>query len=127
VGGIRECLRYPGSAEFHPLMYLEGLAAAVERHGGKIYEGTKAWRAGGAGAWFPKGLLVLKFQGRVAGLLRGQQAQGSPPPWPGLPQRWNTPSLALTSWPATARMSEKSTGGRYKTPATLPLPCQLHC
>jgi hypothetical protein len=46
VGGVTECLRFPGSAEFHPLMYLEGLAAAVERHGGKIYEGTKAWKTG---------------------------------------------------------------------------------
>jgi glycine/D-amino acid oxidase-like deaminating enzyme len=46
VGGITECLEFQGSAEFHPLMYLEGLAAAVEKHGGKIYEGTKAWKAG---------------------------------------------------------------------------------
>ncbi|KAL4858845.1 putative Rieske 2Fe-2S iron-sulfur protein YhfW [Chlorella vulgaris] len=45
VGGITECLEFQGSAEFHPLMYLEGLAAAVEKHGGKIYEGTKAWKA----------------------------------------------------------------------------------
>ena len=46
VGGIRQCLRFAANADFHPLMYLEGLAAAVERHGGKIYEGTKAWKAG---------------------------------------------------------------------------------
>lgn len=45
VGGIRECLAFKNSAEFHPLMYLEGLAEAVQRHGGKIYEGTKAWKA----------------------------------------------------------------------------------
>ncbi|PRW44524.1 oxidoreductase [Chlorella sorokiniana] len=43
VGSIKECLRFPNNGEFHPLMYLEGLAAAVERRGGKIYEGTKAW------------------------------------------------------------------------------------
>ncbi|PSC69844.1 oxidoreductase [Micractinium conductrix] len=43
VGGIQKCLRFPNNAEFHPLMYLEGLAKAVERRGGKIYEGTKAW------------------------------------------------------------------------------------
>lgn len=91
MGGVKECLRFEGNAEFHPLMvgarraahcglrlqpggagglsrcppapcpcptrppcltstppqYLEGLAAAVERHGGKIYEGTKAWNMGG--------------------------------------------------------------------------------
>lgn len=29
-----------------PCRYLEGLAEAVQRHGGKIYEGTKAWKAG---------------------------------------------------------------------------------
>lgn len=98
VGGVKECLKFRGSADFHPLMYLEasalncllagtgaqrqctpsyptalpgnpcnrrhaavlparpgclpslrarqGLAAAVVRHGGKIYEGTKAWTVG---------------------------------------------------------------------------------
>ncbi|KAL4423050.1 hypothetical protein ABPG77_002084 [Micractinium sp. CCAP 211/92] len=46
VGGIRECLVFKDNAEFHPLMYLEGLAEAVVRHGGKIYEGTKSWKAG---------------------------------------------------------------------------------
>jgi len=33
--------------EFHPLMYLEGLAEAVVKHGGKIYEGTKYVHTGG--------------------------------------------------------------------------------
>ena len=33
------------------LSCLQGLAAAVERHGGKIYEGTKAWSVGEAWMW----------------------------------------------------------------------------
>ncbi len=43
VGGIKECLVFPNNGEFHPLKYLEGLAEAVIRHGGRIYEGTKAY------------------------------------------------------------------------------------
>ena len=73
MGGVKECLRFPGSAEFHPLMYLEGLAAAVERHGGKIYEGTKAWKTGKCccccaaalvGWW--GGWLLIGLEGRQA-------------------------------------------------------------
>ncbi len=30
------CLRFPHQAQFHPLRYLGGLAAAIERHGGRI-------------------------------------------------------------------------------------------
>jgi glycine/D-amino acid oxidase-like deaminating enzyme/nitrite reductase/ring-hydroxylating ferredoxin subunit len=34
------CLLFPGQAQFHPLAYLGGLAAAVERMGGTIHCGT---------------------------------------------------------------------------------------
>jgi glycine/D-amino acid oxidase-like deaminating enzyme/nitrite reductase/ring-hydroxylating ferredoxin subunit len=36
------CLRFPRQARFHPLKYLEGLARAVQRDGGRIYTGTHA-------------------------------------------------------------------------------------
>ena len=36
------CLRFPNQAQFHPLKYLAGLAAAIERAGGRIYTGTHA-------------------------------------------------------------------------------------
>jgi glycine/D-amino acid oxidase-like deaminating enzyme/nitrite reductase/ring-hydroxylating ferredoxin subunit len=35
------CLRYPEQAQFHPLMYLSGLAAALEKLGGRIHTGTR--------------------------------------------------------------------------------------
>jgi len=45
------CLRFPNQAEFHPLKYLAGLAAAIERGGGRIFTGTHATQiAGGADA-----------------------------------------------------------------------------
>ena len=36
------CLRFPNQAQFHPLKYLAGLAAAIERDGGRIFTGTHA-------------------------------------------------------------------------------------
>jgi glycine/D-amino acid oxidase-like deaminating enzyme/nitrite reductase/ring-hydroxylating ferredoxin subunit len=36
------CLRFPSQAQLHPLKYLAGLAAAIERAGGRIYSGTHA-------------------------------------------------------------------------------------
>jgi glycine/D-amino acid oxidase-like deaminating enzyme/nitrite reductase/ring-hydroxylating ferredoxin subunit len=36
------CLRFPNQAQFHPLLYLAGLAKAVERRGGLIFTGTHA-------------------------------------------------------------------------------------
>lgn len=35
-------LRFPRQAEFHPLRYLEGLLAGIERHGGQVFGGTRA-------------------------------------------------------------------------------------
>lgn len=40
MGGIKEALKFPGCADFHPLDYVKGLAKAVEKHGGRIYEST---------------------------------------------------------------------------------------
>jgi glycine/D-amino acid oxidase-like deaminating enzyme/nitrite reductase/ring-hydroxylating ferredoxin subunit len=36
------CLRFPRQGQFHPLKYLGGLAAAVQRNGGRIFTGTHA-------------------------------------------------------------------------------------
>lgn len=35
-------IRFPNQAQFHPLHYLRGLAAAIERGGGRIFTGRKA-------------------------------------------------------------------------------------
>jgi glycine/D-amino acid oxidase-like deaminating enzyme/nitrite reductase/ring-hydroxylating ferredoxin subunit len=36
------CLRFPRQAQFHPLMYLSAVATALERAGGRIFNGTHA-------------------------------------------------------------------------------------
>lgn len=41
------CLHFVDQAQFHPLKYLRGLAAAFERRGGRIFSGTKALSAEG--------------------------------------------------------------------------------
>ncbi|HUQ32380.1 MAG TPA: FAD-dependent oxidoreductase [Pyrinomonadaceae bacterium] len=38
----RKALRFPRQAQFHPLLYLAGLARAIRRDGGKIHTGTHA-------------------------------------------------------------------------------------
>ncbi len=38
---IGPAIRFKNQAQFHPLLYLRGLAAAIERYGGKIYTGTR--------------------------------------------------------------------------------------
>ena len=40
------CLRFPRQAQFHPLKYLNGLAQAVQRTGGRIFTGTRAVNVG---------------------------------------------------------------------------------
>lgn len=40
------CLRFPSQAQFHPLKYLAGLAAAVRCQGGQIFTGTHVSRVG---------------------------------------------------------------------------------
>jgi len=41
--GLRDlrCMRYARQATFHPLRYLRGLAAAIEKKGGKLYANTR--------------------------------------------------------------------------------------
>ena len=41
------CLRFPNQAQFHPLKYTAALARAIEREGGRIFEGTHADRIDG--------------------------------------------------------------------------------
>ena len=41
------CLRFPNQAQFHPLMYLAGLARALERRGGRIHTASHAERIAG--------------------------------------------------------------------------------
>jgi glycine/D-amino acid oxidase-like deaminating enzyme/nitrite reductase/ring-hydroxylating ferredoxin subunit len=36
------CLRFPRQAQFHPMKYLEALAQAIERRGGRIFNNTHA-------------------------------------------------------------------------------------
>ena len=36
------CLHYPRQAQFHPLRYLAGVAAAVDRNGGRLFTGSHA-------------------------------------------------------------------------------------
>ncbi|MEJ7807713.1 MAG: FAD-dependent oxidoreductase [Telluria sp.] len=43
------CLRFAGQAQFHPLKYLDGLARAIERMGGRIYDRTRALALRGEG------------------------------------------------------------------------------
>lgn len=45
------CLRFPRQGQFHPLKYLQGLAAAIERLGGQIFTGVHVDKVqGGANA-----------------------------------------------------------------------------
>ena len=41
VGGIKEALLFPDCADLQPLAYVQGLAKAVEKAGGRIYENTR--------------------------------------------------------------------------------------
>jgi glycine/D-amino acid oxidase-like deaminating enzyme/nitrite reductase/ring-hydroxylating ferredoxin subunit len=46
------CLRFPDQAQFHPLRYINGLAKAIQKKGGRLYSHTKAVSVqGGARAW----------------------------------------------------------------------------
>src|SRR4051812_37095265 len=48
------CLRYQNQAQFHPLKYLNGLAAALQRRGSQIFSNTQAVEATGGGEAFVK-------------------------------------------------------------------------
>jgi glycine/D-amino acid oxidase-like deaminating enzyme/nitrite reductase/ring-hydroxylating ferredoxin subunit len=41
------CLRFPSQAQFHPLQFLAGLAAALARNGGRLYSGTHVCKVEG--------------------------------------------------------------------------------
>jgi glycine/D-amino acid oxidase-like deaminating enzyme/nitrite reductase/ring-hydroxylating ferredoxin subunit len=50
--GEGPALRYAGQVRFHPLRYLDGLAGAVERHGGRIFTGARVSELnGGESPW----------------------------------------------------------------------------
>ena len=40
LGDLR-CLRYANQGAFHPLRYLRGLAATIEKRGGKLFANTR--------------------------------------------------------------------------------------
>lgn len=44
------CLRFPDQGQFHPLKYVNALAAAVQRRGGRIFTETQAAQAAGGDA-----------------------------------------------------------------------------
>ncbi|MEW6268580.1 MAG: FAD-binding oxidoreductase, partial [Thermodesulfobacteriota bacterium] len=44
------CLRFPGQGRFEPIRYLDGLAAAFERRGGRLFTGTHATTVTGGAA-----------------------------------------------------------------------------
>ncbi len=41
MGGIKEALLFPDCADLQPLAYVQGLAKAVEKLGGRIFENTR--------------------------------------------------------------------------------------
>lgn len=63
VGGIRKCIKYPNCGEFHPLEYINGMAEAIERMGGKIYENTRAFKATVSLCQLHKKKLICWFKG----------------------------------------------------------------
>ncbi|MGZ3862249.1 MAG: FAD-dependent oxidoreductase [Bacteroidia bacterium] len=50
-----KCLRFAGQAQFHPLKYLNGLAKAIEKKGGRIFEQTHATEIDSSGITTAKG------------------------------------------------------------------------
>jgi glycine/D-amino acid oxidase-like deaminating enzyme/nitrite reductase/ring-hydroxylating ferredoxin subunit len=49
-GLTKRCLNYPGQAQFHPLLYLQGLTNAILRMGGQIYIRSRAEKISSEGA-----------------------------------------------------------------------------
>lgn len=56
-----KALRFPNQAQFHPLLYLKGLARAIRRDGGRIHTGTHAAKIEGG----EKSARVETTDGRV--------------------------------------------------------------
>ncbi|GJP37973.1 hypothetical protein CLOM_g22417 [Closterium sp. NIES-68] len=63
-GSMGRALCFPSSAEFHPLMYLNGLADAFVRLGGRIFEQTIAFREHGSVTGSGAGSVVSTKDGR---------------------------------------------------------------
>ncbi len=40
AGGVHEALMFPGCVNIHPLSYVNGLADAVVKHGGHVFENS---------------------------------------------------------------------------------------
>lgn len=56
--GLGKSLCFPGQAQFHPLKYLKGLCAAIEKRGGKIFTDTHADKIDNHGITTSKGYHV---------------------------------------------------------------------
>jgi glycine/D-amino acid oxidase-like deaminating enzyme/nitrite reductase/ring-hydroxylating ferredoxin subunit len=52
VTGVKlgACLHFPRQGQFHPMKYLNGLAAAIQRRGGRIHTGTRVTDVTGGGS-----------------------------------------------------------------------------
>ncbi|KAK9805134.1 hypothetical protein WJX72_001432 [[Myrmecia] bisecta] len=48
VGGIRSAVKFAGSADFQPMQYVNGLAEAVTKMGGRIYENSRVMKTSGS-------------------------------------------------------------------------------
>eukprot|EP00884_Botryococcus_braunii_P018802 jgi/Botrbrau1/5605/Bobra.97_2s0028.1 len=65
AGGIHHCLRYPQNGEFHPLKYIQGLADAITRRGGRICEMSRVTRVGEDEVETSDGIKVAAAKGIV--------------------------------------------------------------
>ncbi|CAI7737666.1 unnamed protein product [Closterium sp. NIES-54] len=64
LGSVHKAICFPSTVEFHPLMYLNGLADAFVRHGGRIFEQTVAFREEGSVTGAGAGAVVANKDGR---------------------------------------------------------------
>ncbi|CAI5986733.1 unnamed protein product [Closterium sp. NIES-65] len=64
LGSVHKAICFPSTAEFHPLMYLSGVADAFVRHGGCIFEQTVAFREEGSVTGTGAGVVVASKDGR---------------------------------------------------------------
>ncbi|CAI5506739.1 unnamed protein product [Closterium sp. Naga37s-1] len=64
LGSVHNAICFPSTAEFHPLIYLNGLADAFVRQGGRIFEQTVAFREEGSVTGAGAGAVVATKDGR---------------------------------------------------------------
>ncbi|CAI5986568.1 unnamed protein product [Closterium sp. NIES-65] len=64
LGSVHKAICFPSTAEFHPLMYLNGVAGAFVWHGGRIFEQTVAFREEGSVTGTGAGVVVASKDGR---------------------------------------------------------------